>query len=294
MNEQISPPRPKRWKRILVVVACALPVTAAGVFWPEITLWVASRQPMPMDVAAVAPALPLPAPPPNADLVQLKEELLNLKNHPAETGKSADIKSLEDRLTLLEKNTVEATSVLKLMERLSRLEDQTRELQSHRKADAALVLAVGLLKEAVDRGAPFDGELRALKALAPEDKDVAKLVSDLKGRAAAGIPTRSVLLRRFAKLEAEIIRADTLPTAALSVGDTWQRRVVERLLMLFTLRREDGEVAGNTAVAQLDGLSGEAAKAAQLWTNDAHARLEADQAIGELAADAVAQAGAKL
>lgn len=307
MNDAATPPTPPtflgRLKRGLgwtVLILAVLAGVAGLVMWPEIEAWVTERfipQTPVAQIDAPTPSAPAPAPAPVAG--------------PAVTAPVP--LDMEERLARLEKGSADARAVLSLVERLDRLDQAVHDLQSHRKADAALVLAIALLKEAVDRGQPFDSELRALKVLAPDDADIAKVTAALKPRAAGGIPSRMVLLGRFDPLEATLIRADFLPAATGDGTGDWQRRALERVLTLFTLRREDGQMDGSTtpaivarahwalahddwadALLQLAGLSGEAAKAAQDWVADAHARLEADRALSDLAADAVAAAGAKL
>ncbi len=300
-------PSPKRWPWIVALIVLA--AVAATALW----LWTNRDQILPQSLhSKPVIAVEQPASPPilaQPDLDQIKGQLQRLE----QSQLQVDVSGLEERIAHLEKSGADAASVLRLVDRIDRLEASLRELQTRRKADAALVLAVGLLKDAVDRGASFDAELRALKALAPEDEDVKKLVTDLKGRAAAGIPPRTVLTTRFQGLEAAIIRAEALPTAQDGIVDDWQRRALERLMTVFTVRREDGDVEGNStaaivartrealarndwtgAVRTAESLTGEGAKKAEPWLDDAKARLLADQEIADLAAQAVAAAGAKL
>lgn len=299
-----SPSLPAKRLGLAVPLAVIAVVAVGGwALWPQIEPLLSQAQP----VQAEAPQKISPL---MTELEQIKGELEKLQ---AETKTVPDHFTVEERLSKLEKSSADAASVLRLVDRVDRLEASIRDLQGRRKADAALVLALGLLKEAVDRGAPFDTELRALKALAPDDGDIKKVVADLKPRAAAGIPSRVVLIGRFAALEGAVIRADSLPARTDGLVDDWRRRSLERVLALFTLRREDGEIDGTSTPAivarardaldrgdwadgvhQLEGLNGEAAKAAQLWLDDARARLLADRDIADLAADAVAAAGAKL
>ena len=274
---------------VLVVLAAALALS-----WPEIQPLISGPtvpQPIAPPIAAAAPVTPAPV-------------------VTAAPAPPADVSALTERISHLEKSSADAAAVLRLLDRLNQVETDLRQVQSRHKGDAAVVLAVALLKEAVDRGAPFDTELRTLKVLSPDDPDIAKLVDQLKPRSAAGIPSRAILAGRFAALETAVLRADTIP---VSVGAGWQRHVLERVLTLFTLRREDGLEDGDNPAAilarartaldhndwpqtvqTLSGLSGEAAKAAQSWLDDAQSRLLADRLIADAAAQAVAAAGVKL
>ena len=290
---------------LLVPLACLIMVGVVGyLIWPEIEAALVARSASPAFTAQPQTASV------SADIERLKADLQTLQ---AVKPPAADVSGLEERVARLERNGADAASVLRLVDRIDRLETTVREMQDRRKADAALVLSIGLLKDAVDRGAPFDAELRALKALAPEDETVKKTVADLKPRAAAGIPAKSALTGRFLTLEAAIIRADSLPAESDGAVADWKRRALDRLLTVFTLRREDGELEGASvpaivsrahgaldrgdwgqAVHQWEALTGEPAKAAQIWLDAARARLTADREIADLAADAVAAAGAKL
>ena len=296
--------KPKRWRRYLLIAGLLVLTMAALVLWPLIDDAMPKRDaPFPVSApVAVQTTVPVPALPPAVAVPAGVPALV-----------APDVAALEERLSRLEKSSADAAAVLRLMDRLDRVEGAVRDVQNRRKGDAALVLSLALLKEAVDRGAPFDTELRAVKVLAPDDADIAKLVNTLKPRSAAGIPARTVLIGRFGAMEAAVIRADTLPSIAGDGLSDWQHRALERVLTVFTLRREDGEIDGGStpaimararmaldhndwadAVRQMETLHGEAAKAAQIWQSDAKARLEADQAIADVAADAVAAAGAKL
>ena len=272
-------------------------IIAVAIGWPEIQAIVLPQPPAP--VQSLSPVVPPPV-------------AIGVAAEPAAqpVPPSSD---LDDRLSRLEKSSADSATVLRLADRVEQLEQNLRELQSRRKGDAALVLSIGLLKNAVDQGAPFDTELRALKILAPDDADIAQTIADLKPRAASGIPARSALLERFAPLESAIIRADILPAPEADGGSTWQRRSLERVLTLFTLRREDGQVEGTSTAAivararnaldhndwpdalhQLAALTGEAAKIAQPWLAEVQARLDADRDLNGLAANAVVAAGLRL
>ena len=299
MTSEATPPSPLPRRNWLVVPFLVLVVLAAAlaVSWPEVQPLISGLTPPPASVPPVAVAPPLPAILPPAVAA-------------AAPNTAPDVTALAARVTQLEKSSADAAAVLRLLDRLDQVENALRQVQSRHKGDAAVVLGVALLKEAVDRGAPFDTELRTVKVLSPDDPDIAKLVDQLKPRAAAGIPSRTVLAGRFAALETAILRADIIPVAANS---GWQRQMLERVLTLFTLRREDGLEDGDSpaailararadldrsdwpqAVQSLSSLSGEPAKAAQIWLDDANARLLADRLIADAAAQAVAAAGVKL
>ncbi|CAA7614871.1 conserved hypothetical protein [Candidatus Terasakiella magnetica] len=220
---------------------------------------------------------------------------------------TADVESIGKQVADLRKTAADAATLLRLADRVDQAEAALRELQSRRSSAAALLLAVGQVREAVALGQPFDAELRALKVLAGDDAETLKAVELLKDRAGAGIASRLTLIDRFSGLAPRLIRAEILPE-----GQSWWRPLADRLLSLVTIRREDGEAAGSAATAivaraqaalaradlavavtELEALTGGSAQLAAGWSAEAKSRLVADRALSELAAHAVALAGAK-
>ncbi len=226
------------------------------------------------------------------------------------TEPAADTQALDGRIALLEKNSANASSVLRLSDRMDRIETQVREIESRRKGDVAQILSIALLREAIGAGRPYDAELRTVKALAADNADFATGLDRLKIRAATGIPMTPVLVERFLARESAILRADSLPEGDVN---SWWSRALDRLLTVVSIHREDGEVGGNRpaaivarahdavmhgdlagAVRELSGLTGPAAETAAPWVADAQARVEADAIVGEWSAQSVAAVGAKL
>lgn len=218
-----------------------------------------------------------------------------------------EIDSISKQVADLKRNSADAAAVLRLAERLEQAEAAIRELQARRASAATLLLAVGQLREAVTAGRPFEAEWRAARVLAGEDGESLGLLDQLKDHAAVGIPTRSALLGRFDVLAPALIRAEILPE-----GEGWWRRTADRLLSLVTIRREDGAAVGANAAAvvgraqaaagrgdlggaltELGALGAGPAEAAAPWMAEARARQAADRALSQLAAQAVALAGAR-
>ena len=161
---------------------------------------------------------------------------------------------------------------------------------------AGLVLAVGLLREAVRGSEAFAAELETLRALAAEDPEIAAALVPIEARAAQGIPTREQLRTRFPEVATAVVRAGALPD-----DPGWMERVTHQLATLVSVRRTGPDVPGDTAEARtaraeaavndgslrgavdsLAGLAGAAAAAAADWLGDAKARLDADDAMGRL------------
>ncbi len=218
---------------------------------------------------------------------------------------AGEVKAQGDRLAAVEKTAADAATVLRLVDRIDKVEAAVHDLQARHGSAGALLLAVGQLRQAVDMALPFDAELRIVVALAPKPAEAAALVAPLRPRAAAGIPGRPALVARFTTLEPAIVRAEILPE-----GDGWWPRTLARLAALVSVRREDGDAEGQSAaavaarvearlaegdlaaaVAEAGGLSGGPATVAAPWLDDARARLAADQALSQLAALAAAAAG---
>lgn len=235
-------------------------------------------------------------------VAQLDQAVRQLQSQPR---LGDEVEALSRQVAELRKTSADAGTVLRLADRVEQAEAQLREAQAKRSSAAALLLAVGQLREAVNGAMPFDAELRAVKALSAQDAEAAQALEALKPRAAGGIPTRLVLAGRFHDLAPVIVRSD-----AVTAPEGWWRQTLLRLSSLVTIRREDGSAAGDgttalvaraedhmgkgdlaAAVAELQRLVGPAAEAAAPWLADAQARLAADAALSELTAQVVAAVG---
>lgn len=316
------PPRPRRrwpWAVAGLVVVVAGIVAACLLIWPEISRLIERPAPVAKvdemaelrrDLAATRAELaqvqarPAPSGTEDGRLAAVEEAVKALQAQPQ--GTADDVAALNEKVAALARSAVDAASVLRLADRLDKVEAGLREVQARRSATATLLLAAGQLRSAVDLGMPFDGELRAVQALAGGDADVARDAAVLAPHAAAGIPTRPVLASRFAALEPAVVRAEALPA-----DGGWWRQSVDRLFSLVTIRREDGAVAGDGAaavvartaarladndlagaVAEGERLPTAAAAVAAPWLGDARARRDADHALSDLTAHLVAVAGA--
>jgi hypothetical protein len=213
---------------------------------------------------------------------------------------------LDKQVADLKRTSADAAAVLRLADRVEKVEAGFRDMQARRSSASAQLLAVGQLREALAKAMPFDAELRSLKALAGQDAEMEAALETLKSRAVTGIPTFPVLASRFTALSPVIVRADVLPTE-----QNWWRKTLDRLASLITIEREDGNTAGSSpsaivaraqaalaqddlagAVAELEALQGGPADQAANWLADARARLAADKAVSELTAHVVAAIGA--
>lgn len=219
----------------------------------------------------------------------------------------AQLAALEKELETLRAGAAQASTVLSLAERVDQVEKTARAAQAERQSGQALVLAIGQLREAVKSGQAYGDELRAVKVLAKTDPELTQDLDVLTQWSQQGITTRMVLAGRFEALAGDIVKADLGPD-----GGGWVDETFRRMASLVSVRRIDGEEAGDTtaaivaraesrldmgdlasAVAQLENLQGEAAAEAQGWLTEAKARLQADQALSALTSQALAVAGSQ-
>jgi hypothetical protein len=187
------------------------------------------------------------------------------------------------------------TAAADLTDRLQALERQLRTQIGGERTDAALLLALLQLREAIDQGRPFGAEFAAFAALAHDRPDLAAAAGPLAGAAPDGVPGRSALVKSLAELAGRITTVEAVPPAA-----DWRTQALSRLRSLVTIRRIDGapqgepEAAVSTAeralgrgdlgdaVNALDRLSGANAEAAADWLSLARRRLSVEAALAHL------------
>ena len=239
-------------------------------------------------------------------LTQAEAAIKALQAQPQVSRIAEQLDTLDKQVAELKRTSADAAAVLRLTDRVEKVEAGFRDMQARRSSASALMLAVGQLREALAKAMPYDAELRAVKALAGQDPEVGNALEAVRPRAVTGIPTFPVLTARFHGLAPAIVRADVLP-----VEQDWWRQTLDRLASLVTLRREGGEAAGTSsaaivaraeaalaqgdlagAVSEAEQLQGGPADQAANWLADAKARLAADKAVSELTAHVVAAVGA--
>ncbi|WP_431857219.1 COG4223 family protein [Azospirillum sp.] len=288
---------------------------------------------------AAAPAAPAADPAVTAQVQQLNDRLAKLEQRPAPAAASTapvDLSAITARIDALEKRpapaaapvapSVDPAAVKALADRVAAVESKpagdpqlpsevaalkqqvaTLAQQAGAKADAAagaqaLVLAAGQLRGALAGSGPFPGELQAVKALGSTDAELNKAVDAIAPHAAKGIPTQAQLADRLEREASGIVRAEQK-----GEGGSWVKDVTGTLSTLVTVRRQGGEVVGNTAdaivaraqaalnrndlktaVDEMSTLQGPAAQAAAGWLADAKARLAANAAGQQLTGRSIA------
>ncbi|HEY6335977.1 MAG TPA: uroporphyrinogen-III synthase [Alphaproteobacteria bacterium] len=202
-----------------------------------------------------------------------------------------------------EKLATLADQTASLGQRVADLEASTKKNSEAIGRHAALILAVGQLREALARNTPYERALAAVAHLAEDDATLDGPLARLKDHATSGVATRADLAQHFDAVSLAAARAASEPA-----GSGWAEEALARLSHLFVVRRVNGDVAGNDtdavlaraggrldagdlagAVAQLAALHGTAAEAVKPWLDEANARLAADRALDEIGARAIAR-----
>jgi hypothetical protein len=185
--------------------------------------------------------------------------------------------------------------------RVAALEQTTTHGQDAERVDQdrATALSSLILVQAIDRGAPFQAELAALRRMTKNDA----VFSDLAPAAAEGILRRDQLIAQFEDTARAVLNArETPPTA-----EAWWQRLLDHARKLIIIRqttplpgdepvaivsRAEGALGGgrlDAAVDELQSLKGASADAAASWLGKARMRLLAESEIAAFTADLVAQ-----
>ncbi len=170
---------------------------------------------------------------------------------------------------------------------------------AQRQSAEALLVVVGQLRDAVERGSPYDAELAAARKVAPAEAGGALDV--LAATSASGIPPRTALVNTFPSVAAAISRVGLLG----SVTEGFWGRIEAEANKLVTVRRVDGQGSDPSSVAaraekdvqqgdfesavkELASLQGAPAGEAKAWLDAARLYLNAQHALSDLAAKTAA------
>jgi len=212
---------------------------------------------------------------------------------------------VESRLDALGQSRGAERSLVDAVDSLKTRADALEETVERSAGRSALVVALGSLRAAAERGRPFDAELRSVRALAvtlqaPQLDDPLNRLAESAG---TGLPSLVGLQRSFAALAGRAARS-------LRSGDGgWVDQTFERMTSLVTVRRT-GDISGATpeavvaraeillndgdllaAVAEVAALEGRGPET-DAWLRRARLRLVAERALDDLAAQVVAISGA--
>jgi hypothetical protein len=178
--------------------------------------------------------------------------------------------------------------------RLSTIERQLQAQGGAERTDAALLVTLLQMREAVEQARPFPTEYAAFAALAHDRPDLVAAAEPLAQAAQDGVPGRLALSTKLTEL-ADRIASPTPPPAA-----DWGAQALARLRALVTIRRVDGasqsgpEAAVSAAeralargdlgdaVGELDRLTSANAEAAAPWLQMARQRLAVETALAHI------------
>ncbi len=210
-------------------------------------------------------------------------------------------------------------------QRVAALEQAISTAETRSTGNVALALAINQLQSALATERPFAGELSAVQDVAAAYPLIAAKVGDavatLAQHADTGVPTLIELRAEFPAVARAVVAAARAEHAATAVAEAapgtgggatqapgWLDDAMLKLSELVSVRPVGEDVAGDDAaarvaraeavlarsdlagaVAELDGLGGEAAASAAPWLGDARARLDAETALAALQSLAVAR-----
>ena len=250
------------------------------------------------DLEARSKSAPAPAESPGAAqqaqlMSQLSDRLASLEQRIASLGSGAPaeiVKSMQTEIQAIDHRLDEQSQMLaKLQQSAAQTPDRT---------DAALLLAVEQLHQAVLTSRPYEAELASVATLARQRPEIAAALRPLEVHAKQGLPSVAVLGARLEQLAPTLLN----PAAGTADGD-WRSAVWAKLRGLVSVRRvgpraaaagdtteatlaeaeaalKGGDLSG--AVAAMKKLAGAAAEGAEPWLADAEARLQAEAAVASL------------
>ncbi|WP_085578924.1 COG4223 family protein [Thalassospira mesophila] len=190
-----------------------------------------------------------------------------------------------------------------LTARMATVEDELKATEGLRIAGRgqAIGIAVAILRDAAQRGGPFEVALNQLTRSGSDDPVVQKQIASLEPLASTGAPRIEQLRQTFSGAAEDAIKSASDDNS----GGIWDSTVAN-LKKLFPIRRVDvvGQetldgrlVTAEQALAQdnladaittLEGIEGENAKTAlKPWLDQAHARQTINQAIDVLSSHAI-------
>jgi len=240
---------------------------------------------------------------------QVEQQAESLKTVTAKVDKTStdEIAAIAKRLDAVEANRAEASSVLRLSDRINDVEKLARTMASRHDASLANLLAVVQLRAKAADGLPFDAELRTARALADDKAAFDAQAADFTAFAGKGVATTAALRHGFDALSVTAAQA-----AAAPQGDSLLDKSIGRVVGLVTVRRLDGKDESKTvpailaraetflnagdlsaAVKELKDIAVPGAAAVMKpWIARAEARIGLDAALSTLTSDALARVAA--
>jgi hypothetical protein len=166
-----------------------------------------------------------------AGLVQLDQRLgvVEAQSASRAANEGSEIRKMRQELARLD------SSITDLAGRLPALERQVQAQAGADRADAALLVALLQMREAVEAARPFPAAYDTFMALARDRPDLVAAAEPLAEPARAGVAGRAALGKRLMELAPRIVSATEPPAE----GD-WGAQALARLRALVTIRRIDG------------------------------------------------------
>ncbi|MGI9406876.1 MAG: hypothetical protein ACR2O4_10955 [Hyphomicrobiaceae bacterium] len=238
------------------------------------------------------------------EIVEVKTTLgkLNKRFSGLDTSTAALATKLEknaEQIAALPSSDDVAAAVAPVSKKLGAVEQKVtavlnrEETRANSAKQIVLALELANLRRALDRGQPVAGEIKRIKASAPEGIDL----TPLDKLAANGVPTAEDLTREFSKVAAQAIDAET-SVAGTSAFD----KLLANARSIVRVRKT-GDVEGESteaivaraeddlkrsdikaALSEVQKLSGLAAEAASDWAAKARDRLSVDAVLEQIEA----------
>jgi hypothetical protein len=266
-------------------------------------------------VAATVAALQAQPAASAGDLAALRQQLGTVAGTVAGLGKrvgavekaqpAGDIAGLQRRLGQL------SDAVADLAKRQGALADAAQAQAARAAGDAALMLAVAQIRDALAAGRPFAAPYATLARVARGRPDLERPVQPLSEPAKAGVASRAALAAGLRRLAAAVTPGTLGTPTPPPAENSRTGAMLARLRGLVTIRRIDGAAlaggpapavaeaqrrlaAGDLAgaAAALAALSGAPAEAAAPWLRQVRQRLAAEAALRQVEAAVAAQFGA--
>ncbi len=229
------------------------------------------------------------------------------KMEEAQAGLVDGFDKVNTRLENVELTRADASSVLKLADRIGDVEKLAKAMVSRHDASLANLLAVVQLRAKAADGLPFDAELRTARALAEDKTEFDAKAGAFETMAGKGVATTAALRTAF-----DVLSATAAKAAAAPQGDNLLDKTLGRVMGLVTVRRMDGKDDGPSvnamlaraetflnagdlagAIQELKAIEAPAVAATlKPWLERAEARLALDAALSTLTADALARVAA--
>jgi hypothetical protein len=223
-------------------------------------------------------------------MIEMDRRLAGMEARMSATAGGAEVVTLSDELGEARAEIAAFAARLEVMEAA---ETARRRAEAYR---LSMLLAVGQVRDALNRGTPFIAEQEFLRDAASGDAGLAKIVDGLEAAAATGAPTLASLQIRFTDLATRIVAAASAPE-----DDDWFDETLHALSKIVTVRRTGIHLEGDSAeavtgraearlqagnlagaVAELEALSGAPRAAARAWLEDARRRLGGERILRAL------------